>query len=670
MGLNKYKYFISLDGGVMYRQVTLVKPILVSGKKEDTSFRYSLKTSPWKMVRYENTFVYDHFIVLLVSPSTLLNEIIVKCELWDDWENFTKIIYIGYVPLSGIAVNQDNGTIEITPSERSDYDWYDQHKNDKHDIYNEINGTYESLSYHVDTVTEEYWVYGSEDYLCPEGFAEEMISGIPFDAGKDYVPLWTEDSWCTYALQLYHCVSPTNGNLPTDTDYWELIDELHGGPIRRIRHIFRETSDLPFYDQHDVAGLFTQGNGYFQPGFPVVTALNPGWPDIDYTNLVSTRWSATTDMHGNDDMVLCGSPSPALNKVSTGPNHSVIHVLKHMLQINYEEMTFLDGSGLTISSDFLTSATDPIKGGTNHYCNLRLVHNRSIKGIQDIETKGEMTLEQLIRDLCESLQLSWCIIDTTLYIEHINFFVNGFTYTGTQTIYTDLTDQTKYPVKYQVVTDPDGTSSDREHKYVLTDCPEKEIFHFPDGYDYDGQIRYDSKFVKKGGELKHDISVFMTDFAYVLGYRMDSLDDCWCLIAAGVSADGTALIWRRATGLRWVQSPIYLSNNFFRRTESVAVTGFNYPNGDLQWNNILNDLWDYQTIFQTGAINGCYPSVTFNEPFKRIKQQRELRFPRVESGEFNPYNLITTNIGDGQVESFEIDTDTDFIKVQLLYEES
>ena len=52
---------------------------------------------------------------------------------------------------------------------------------------------------------------------------------------------------------------------------------------------------------------------------------------------------------------------------------------------------------------------------------------------------------------------------------------------------------------------------------------------------------------------------------------------------------------------------------------------------------------------------------------KRIKKQREIKFPRLESGAFNPYALITTNLGDGEVSEYEIDTDTDFIKVTLMY---
>jgi hypothetical protein len=101
---NKYKCFIQHDGA-NYMGVNLVKPITISGKKDDQSFRYARKSSVWKFARYENVALYDAIKLLLLTPSTLANEILVKCELWDNWIAMTEVVYTGYVPLSGIAIN-------------------------------------------------------------------------------------------------------------------------------------------------------------------------------------------------------------------------------------------------------------------------------------------------------------------------------------------------------------------------------------------------------------------------------------------------------------------------------------------------------------------------------------------------------------------------------------
>jgi hypothetical protein len=129
-------------------------------------------------------------------------------------------------------------------------------------------------------------------------------------------------------------------------------------------------------------------------------------------------------------------------------------------------------------------------------------------------------------------------------------------------------------------------------------------------------------------------------------------------------SDGT--IYRRSTGLRWYKKETTETARGFYTTESTAITGFDFPNGDLMWHNLLNDFWKYNTIFLNGRINNQASPLVF-ESQKRIKKQREINFPRKESGAFDPYGLITTNIGNGEVDEYEINTDTDFIKVTLLY---
>lgn len=665
-GSNKYKYYVQHDG-TNWVAVTLVKPAVISGKKDSQSYRYARKSSVWKMIRYENGSAYDALKALIAHPSLLANEILVKCELWDAWTTLTEVVYQGYIPISGISINEDNGVLEITPSEKSDYDWYDQHKGDKVDVYNSVIGTYEKLGYLITTTTEEYYIPDSMTYFIPNGFFDAgQVKPALWVAGTSYVTGWYTNSWCrTIDGSVWHCIqnnTSSTANFPPSVN-WEYM----GSHATFVAHAVRQTCDLPFWNGSDT---FIQGNDDYELGFPAVTT-----EDNTKNNLPRHKWYYALETQQTGYMVLCGTTIPGLNVVSTGANHGMLDILQHLLQIdNYQPgVQFTEGSGLTFHSLFFSEATNPVSGTANKFTNPRLVHNRVMKGIQDIETSGEMTLDNLLRDLCETLQLGWSIIGTDFYIEHVDYFENGFSYTVPPVVYTDLTNTTNYPLKYQVVHDPDGSESDNDYKFSLSDCPEKETFSFPDGYDYNGQIKYDSKFAKKGEALEHNVSTFMTDFAYVIAYRIDSVDDSWCLIAAGEpTLNNTGIVWRRTTGIRWVQGPItvlgvaYTDPPYFRRNET------DYPNGDLMWNNILKDWWVMFPIFQTGGINGATSS-TFDaveKRYKRIKKQREIRFPRLGAGAFDPYKLITTNVGDGRIETFEIDTDTDFIKVELLYEES
>jgi hypothetical protein len=666
-GSNKYKFLIQHDG-TNWIPVGLVKSPVISAKKDEKSFRWARKSSTWKMVRYENATVYDALKTKITTPSLLANEILVKIELWDNWTTLTETVYQGYVPISGIAINEDNGVLELTPTEKSDYDWYDQHKGDKHDVYNEVVGTIQPLTYQVTTTLEEYLIPNATAPFVPTGFDSEPASISQYDAALSYVIGYYRLSWAAVGSSIYHCISPNSPSNPHKPGtagagaYWELLTTEHTDLVDRV---FRQVGDLPFTGNFGAETSVVesiQGNGVYDIGFPIVTEYIAG-----ATNCPKNRWYYESSAVNTFTMTLCGVTVKTHHVVSTGANHKLmfetapnVSILEHLLGASMGV-----ASHYTPQSTYFTAATNPLSLAANKLTNLRLVHNRVVKGIQDTDTSGEMTLEGLLNDICETFQCGWSITGTTLQIEHVEYFENGLTYPPhSADIYTDLTNHTTYPLKWQIIDDIDGTSTDKEYKFSLTDCPETETFIFPDGYDYNGQIKYDSKFVKKGEVLEHNISTYMTDFAYVIAYRTDSIDDSWCLIAC----DNTGLLHRRTTGLRWVQTPItvlgvaYTNPPYFRRNET------NYPNGDLMWDNLLNDWWDYQCIFSTGQINGRTPSVSFNS-HKRIKKQREIRFPRLAAGAFDPTKLITTNAGNGRVETFEIDTDTDFIKVELLYEE-
>jgi hypothetical protein len=53
------------------------------------------------------------------------------------------------------------------------------------------------------------------------------------------------------------------------------------------------------------------------------------------------------------------------------------------------------------------------------------------------------------------------------------------------------------------------------------------------------------------------------------------------------------------------------------------------------------------------------------ETTRRIKKQ-VVKFPRLEN--FDPFELVKTNIGNAKIKEVEINTDTDFCTAQLLYE--
>lgn len=651
---DKYKFAISTNG-TDYRYVTLAKPITISGEREKETYRFARKTSEWKIVRYENNDAYNELIAKISAPNTLDEEIMCRVELYDDYSALTEYPYEGYVLLNGISVDEDNGVIEFTPEEKSIYAWYDEHKTDKLEIINVVYGNL-PLKYDVTTVTEAYYLPHGIGYVTPTGFGTAIATIKGYDKSTYYIGGYTSTSWSRNNGFLWHCVldnGPGDLHEPTDNDdYWERILDDTGHYVNIVDKVYRQLSDLPLTDNS--GNEYIHGNGLFEVGFPSVLSQ---FSDSSYGNAYQNRYSfpslsvvTKTETFDPGTYTLLGGCFKLYDP--SGPNATATNsVMDHLLK----------GSGLIVQSHFFEDANNPVTGTTNKFNNLRLAHGRFIKGIMDYSTSCEVGLEELLKDLCNTFNLMWYISGSNLIIEHVMYFVNGFSYSPATTVYTDLTNATTYPYKWQVIYEIDGSGSDKDYKFVI-DSVQKEIFHFNDGYDYDGEIWYDSKFALKGEKNERKISSFITDFAYLLYNRSETIDDTLCLIAC--ESDGT--IYRRATGLRWVKNATTDAGRGFIKTESLAVTGFDFPNGDLMWHNLLNDFWKHNALFLNGRINNQASPTTFTTQ-KRIKKQREIKFPRLESGAFNPYALITTNLGDGEVSEYEIDTDTDFIKVTLMY---
>jgi hypothetical protein len=632
---DKYKPSISLDGGTTWTDLVLVKPVVISGSREKNCYDFKRKSSQWKFVRYENVPIYDALLVLIHAPSTATLSIKVKLEFWDNWLVKTNTEYEGYVNFSGLQVNEDNGVIEFTPTEDSVYGWYDQNKDKKHDVLNEI-ANLSTITYDITTELEEYWIPFGGNYVIPSGFTGTSATVGAWSALTNYIAGYVQLSWARNGGKLYSCtddnINIEPGVHPDWADYWEIIDNGIGGEINIVYHVYRQTCDLPFTTGgHD----YIHGNSIYDTGFPAVIAIIADASNCDE----SIYYYPDGETPKTGTMALVTEGNLKLYDHAGG-----LCVLNHLLT----------GSGLTAHSHFLSDTTHPLLGTANNFINLRLVQNKYIKGTEDYATAGEITLEQILNDLCKTCNLMWMISGTNLIIEHVEYFKKGLSYSGTTTVYADLTNKTTFPLKWQTIFDVDGTTSDKEYS-LLEDAVEFERFHFVDGYDYDGEIRYDSAFAKKGEENKHDIISYITDFAFLFYFPSETADDIYSLIAC----DATGKVLRRSTRLRWTTG-----NGSIEAPCTKTKTTF--PNGDLQWDNLLNDFWKYQVAFKTGHINGKYTSETFTT-LRKTKKQRKVRIPRLVAGEFLPNNTIITNLGTGEIDAFGIDSDVDFIEVTLLY---
>lgn len=640
-GRNKYIYSISIDGET-YDPVVLTKSPNISGSKEEKMGDFKLKTGMWKFVKHENRSLYERFLYVLQNPSTSTCPINVKIELLNSEETIAYTVFLGYVTLVSIQNDEsEGGTITFTPDDAGTYLWYEQNKTTRKDLVSTANATLHANTLNINDASTpvEYWLPLSLDCEHFNNFFElEHSDG---DNNGCQIQHWSDDQGITYigydddrkfmfkegwvvhpvSWKYWYCIKTHNPSSQNEPGYGPHANEYWIGfnwyPYdNAVYHVVQQRSDFALPN-------FVKGNGVYQPMFESDTG-----DDSMATNCP-------------EDKYCLGSQN-----VVTG---SAVITTKGNIKIADAFNYLLEGSGLTFASQFMAPGTNPITNLPNKYSNMYLSHRGFLKGTNTEDTKGEISLEELINDICDLLNCLWYIdpINENLVIEHVNYFRNGFSYVdGSPEIYADLTDTTKYKLREQIIFDLNGDPTDNAYKYGK-ELQKKEIFKIADTYDYDNYLTYSSHFAKSGDELTHNISSITTDIMFVIKVPVKSADDQYALISC---ADEGNIVHRRDT---------YMHNRLTFKQ--------NYPNGDLIMYNLLTDLWYYDRIFKRGSINIEARVVTFFTT-KKSKIQKDLRFPRLEEGPFDPKKLIRTNIGDGEVQEFEIETDSDYINATLIYE--
>ena len=257
----------------------------------------------------------------------------------------------------------------------------------------------------------------------------------------------------------------------------------------------------------------------------------------------------------------------------------------------------------------------------------------------DPATLGIITFEKLMAQLWAMFQVTWVIENNILYIEHINFFKNNFSYETNTTVGIDLT--SVYPICL------DGT-------YVFSydeKLPIRVKFAFMEAWNLDfvgTDIDY-SGCLESGDTETISAELITTDIdpTYL---DNDASNDGFCLFHCNKTEIGI-------TG-------VYLYSVISQVGEMSKIST---PNAHLSWANLHLYYWVFNSPINTGVFNGV--DITFLPPYKRIKKQKPIQFPFcVENFDEVINNIITTTMGNGEVTSAEYSLKTGNMKIELLYE--
>ena len=253
--------------------------------------------------------------------------------------------------------------------------------------------------------------------------------------------------------------------------------------------------------------------------------------------------------------------------------------------------------------------------------------------------KAPCTLGTILNMLKNVYQCYWHIDNGKLRIEHISWYKNGGSYSGSQNVGIDLT---------ALINTRNGkplSFCQNEYSYEKEDMPERYQFSWMDDCTeaFDGQpIQVLSGYVKEGKIEEITISDFTADI------------DLMLLYPAGISVDGFALFAAVDDGYMGYKLP------YVEYTEKGST--FYCQNGYLGLRWVLPLYWVYDLPSWIVKINNA--NVTARGIQRRKKQQ--VNFPTLTDP--NLMDLIKTGLGNGEIKNLSINLGSRNAKTSLCFD--
>lgn len=295
--------------------------------------------------------------------------------------------------------------------------------------------------------------------------------------------------------------------------------------------------------------------------------------------------------------------------------------------------------GTSAYSEFLYSASNPLSGETAKL--FVTPKSNVLAGDYTVPAQKAMTtLGQFLDMLRNVYQLYWFIdSNNRLRIEHISWFKNGGSYSGSPAIGIDLTETLE---KRNNTAWAYGVN---EYTYVKEEMPQRYQFEWMDDerIPFKGEaIEILSPAVSEGKVESVSVGNFSSDIDYML------------LNPSVFSQDGFALIGATGSGNSW-------SVPFLQYVQQGITATL--QNGYLAYVHLQPYYWVYDLPAKTAKINGIVYSLAY---VSRRKQQRVT----VPLGASDPdfLKLVKTNIGNGEIRAVSIPLTSRVAQVTLNYD--
>lgn len=272
--------------------------------------------------------------------------------------------------------------------------------------------------------------------------------------------------------------------------------------------------------------------------------------------------------------------------------------------------------------------------------------------------KMPMTLKKIFDMLKNCFKCYWFIDGNKLRIEHIKYFNSGLSEYGSS-VGLDATG---------VIDSRTGklwSFASSEYEYDFEDMPEYFQFKWPNDVTkpFEGwPLEIKSNYVKKGQIEEVAIAGFSTDLDFML-WNPGSFNE-----------DGNALIAALPNGNVYYQDQFGEVTFFMKTFDPYGKDEVQYSlqNGVLSFFNLVPSYYIYDlpgsnAIINTLALDADYQddTVKYNKRVKRTKKQK-IKYPKGLN--INPYKLVRTELGVGQIEEYEVDLSSEVAEITVYHD--
>ena len=379
----------------------------------------------------------------------------------------------------------------------------------------------------------------------------------------------------------------------------------------------------------------TAGGAYYMPPYGPSVTFYPvsitQWPDKSQYGFYFSIWFAY-------DSVITALDSQYRVAQVVAVAYQMTDVIKALIEANGLGVTFDSTSDYSLIL-FGNTKTSNVLGGRSITPFLVAKANIINGDYRKVYPEPSITLGQIFSMLKNTMQIYWYLDGSKIRLEHRRYFDNGLRYSGAPAVGYDLT-ELMCPRSFR-----SWASGRNQYKYDKSEMPERYQFGWMDtvtkpfsGYP----IVVNSDAVEGGLIEEVTVENFTSDIDYMLTNP------------SGVSEDGFAIIGAIRSGSN------YLTPIVSQTTDNVA---YSMQNGLMSYIYLHPVYWlDDMPAESLTINNGPYMA----HSVKRTKRQ-EIDFPS-NNYEVDEYELIKTEMGNGQIDKLSVSLTSGFVNAEILHE--